>query len=179
MRRIIWRYLIILMMVLLMALLISCIYIGRMNYAGYCFSEGKYLTDEEKVRVAVADVLKLYPPPVIRTPVEPDVWKLSYPERPIYYRDVDEFLALNPSCCAISQVRNEHEGYRLGLLEKSSGKVTRFVDMNYAVRYFDAENKMQSIAVKGYLSISNCGKPVRWWEPLQSDLDFIYNLITH
>lgn len=175
MSRIIWRYLIVLMAMIL----ISGIYIGRMNYTGYCFAEGKYLTDKEKVRVAVADVMKLYPPPVIRTSVGPSTWNVDVPEKPIYYRDVDEFLALNPSCCAISYVRKELESTGPRFSDKATGAMSSFVDMNYIVRYFDVDNVVQSTAVKGFLPISNCGKPVRWWDPLQSDLDFIYNLLTH
>lgn len=157
------------------------VYIARLSYSGYCFAEGRYLSDAEKVRVAVADVLKKYPPSVELRKHHPDAKIVGYlpPEKPIFYRDVDEFLALNPGCCAITLRRKELEDSGARFEDKLTGTVSSFVGMDYWVLYWDDDNKEQAIKTEGYLPLSNCGKPVRWWTGLESYSEFIYRSIKH
>ena len=75
-------------------------YLARLNYTGYCHAEGKYLTDGEKIRMAVADELKRYPPAISSAYVGGK--KLPIAANPIHYQDVNDFLRLNPACCSVS-----------------------------------------------------------------------------
>jgi hypothetical protein len=42
-------------------LIVGAIYIGALNYRGYCFAQNKYLKEDEKIRIALQDVLKNFP----------------------------------------------------------------------------------------------------------------------
>ena len=158
-------------------------YLARLTYTGYCHMEGKYLTDEEKVRASVADVLSHYPPSVVLRKHHPDAKIEGYlpPESPVYYRDVDEFLKLNPNCCVVSpiSVSKGMESTAPRFFERATGGVSSFVSMNYEVRYLDPSKEKKSVHVTGYLALSNCGIPVRWWNPLDSEIFFIYQLLRH
>lgn len=153
-------------------------YLARLTYNGYCHAERKYLTDEEKIRVAVADVIRKYPPPIMQIPVSYG-WSLDIPENPIYYRDVDDFLEQNPNCCFISRMslNKGMDNTEPRFIERATGGVSAFVSMNYAVRYLDVSKTTKSVDVTGYLALSNCGIPVRWWNPLDSDFYFVYQLL--
>ena len=140
-------------------------YLARLTYTGYCHAEGKYLTDEEKIRVAVTDLLTKYPPPVIQTQVEINVWHQSVPNHPIHYRDVDQFLALNPDCCKVDPTEKFMEGGTLTLIEKLTGTATSVVEVNYLVRYRLDDGEEASIKTTSYLHITNCGTPGTPWSP--------------
>ena len=159
---------------------IAGIYIGHKNYSGYCFSEGKYLTDAEKVRVAVADELAHYPPENIS--IYSEEWKRRHwanqlPGEPIRYKDVDDFLTQNPDCCEISLTRKELEWSGARFTDRVTGTVNSFMGLKYWVRSRDNDGKIHEIKNLNYTALSNCGKPVRWWTGGESLLDLIYQLI--
>ena len=139
------------------------VYLGnlaRLTHNGYCHAADKYLTDEEKIRVALEDFLKKYPPPVIRTPVETNVWSLSVPKKPIYYRDLNEFLSLNLDCCKFTPPAVFREGNgQFTLAERLRGVATNLINLKYSVRYYGEDNTMRSIETTGYLYITSCGTP--------------------
>lgn len=141
------------------------VHLARLVDSGYCFAAEKYLTEEEKIRVALVDLLKKYPPPVIRTPVEPRVSSLSAPKNPIHYRDVDEFLSLNPDCCKVESAELSMEGGKLTLLEKLTGTATDIVVVNYLVRYRDDDNTERAIKTLESLRITSCGSRGTPWQP--------------
>jgi hypothetical protein len=148
---------------LILALMSGLAYLGylaRLTYTGYCHAADKYLTDEEKIRVALGDLLKKYPPSVVRKPLRENVWSISAPENPIYYRDVDEFLSLNPDCCKFTPpaVFRESDG-RFTLVERLTGVATNLIEVKYWVRYLDKGNTMRAIKTTGYLYITSCGTP--------------------
>jgi hypothetical protein len=139
-------------------------YLARLTYRGYCHAEGKYLTNEEKIRVALEDLLEKYPPPVIRTPVSYG-WSLDIPKNPIHYRGVDEFLAVNPDCCKVDPTEKFMEGGTLTLVERLTGTASSVVEVNYLVRYRRKDGTADSIKTTGRLHITNCGTPGTPWEP--------------
>lgn len=141
-------------------------YLGWLTNNGYCHAQGKYLTDEEKIRVALKDELKKYPPSVIRTPNDPTKGgNLTVPSNPIYYRDVDEFLSLNPDCCKVSPTEAFTEGSTVTLLEKLTGTATSVIETNYLVRYRGEDGLEHSIKTTPSLHITNCGTPGKPWSP--------------
>lgn len=161
-----------------LGLLIACgAYLGnliRLNYLGYCLEAGRYLTDEEKIRMAVTDVLKRYPPAVYPALVGTEKLRIGRPPvSPIHYLDVDDFLRLNPTCCSVSFMYRGSESIELRFLWRVAGAPSSFVNINYLVRYLNENNDPQSEKAKTIVPISNCGKPVHWWDPLHSDLFFI------
>ena len=142
-------------------------YLAWLTNNGYCHAEGKYLTDEEKVRVAVADVLRNYPPSVILRKHHPDAIVKGFlpPESPIYYRDVNEFLYMNPDCCKVRPTETYTEGSTVTLLEKLTGTATSVIETNYLVRYRGEDGLERSIKTTPSLHITNCGTPGKPWSP--------------
>ncbi len=169
-----------------LGLLILCIfsvyviYIGTMNYKGYCFAQSKYLNEDEKIRVAVQDDLKKYPTNLYwKRQADGSVLKFVKPVQTIPYQDTNEFLKLNPQCCAISSVAGHAQGelHGSGFETKVTGVVSSFVAMNYLIRYTEMFNVVDVFVMKQDIPISNCGKPVRWFNPLNSTFDSIFLLI--
>ena len=137
-------------------------FFAGMSYAGYCLREGKVLSDDEKIRTVVMNILKKYPPAVIRTPVAYG-WSISSPARPIYYKDIDDFISLNPACCEITKTRDPEEGGPY-FMERLTGTVSGYARIDYQVRYWE-DGGVKSVLSKNHLPISNCGKPTRKWHP--------------
>lgn len=130
-----------------------------MNYAGYCLPAGRILTDDEKIRAAIGYLLKKYPPAAIRTPLSEKVWANSPPEHPIFYKDVDDFLAINPDCCQLTAQRDSTEGHP-GLTQRVTGTTIGYIKIEYQVRYQE-NGIVKSVLYDEYPPISNCGKPVK------------------
>lgn len=139
-------------------------YQANLTYNGYCRTENKYLTDDEKIKAAVSTILKIYPPAVIRTQDGPHDWTLSAPKHPIYYRDLNEFFSVNSDCCEITKTRNSEEGIPT-FMERLTGTVSAYMRINYEVRYVDSDGIQKSIPSSNHIPISNCGKPARKWQP--------------
>ena len=148
-------------------------YLGWLTTNGYCHAQGKYLTDDEKIRVALVDLLSKYPPAVVLGKHHPDAKVLGYlsPQNPIHYRDVDDFLSLNPDCCIVGstsgepRVTNPEDIGPANLIETLMGTATRAIEVTYLVRFKDANDVAQSIRTTGWLHISNCGTPAKPWTP--------------
>jgi hypothetical protein len=142
-------------------------YLARLTYTGYCHAAEKYLTDDEKIRVALVDLLKKYPPAVIRTAVEPNVFSMSTPNTPIFYRNVNDFLFQNPNCCNVLfhtfPVPDTRPEAMPTLIAVLTGTATRVVEVTYQTRFKDAQGAEQTIMTKGYLHINNCGKSAKPW----------------
>lgn len=131
-----------------------------MNYAGYCHAEHRFLSDEEKIHSAVQFVLNRYPPTIskkIDVTVNGVAQKSDYwypPENPVMYKDINDFMAINPGCCRLSM--RTGEGSPLSLLDRITGYASTFVIVKYDVRYKEngiEKSQMDSTAV----AVRNCG----------------------
>lgn len=142
-------------------------YLIRLTNAGYCFAAEKYLTDEEKIRVALVDLLKKYPPSIVKKLLRPDVSSMSAPKNPIYYHDVDEFLSLNPDCCKVRfhtfAEPEMHPKEMPPFIDILMGTATRVIEVTYLVRFRDEHDAEQSVKTTDYLHITNCGTPAKPW----------------
>ena len=143
----------------------SAIYGARLSYHGYCFSQGRYVPESEKVRIAVARLLETYPPAATNVPLGSNWWQPIPPNKPIHYLDVDEFLAINHDCCKVVPIEKYIEGGHLTLLERVTGTATQVVEIRYLVRHRDDINKPQSFPTKANLQITNCADPGKPWSP--------------
>jgi hypothetical protein len=110
-------------------------------------------------------VLDGYPPSIKRdfvTNINGALQKKEYwhmPERPITYKDVKEFLEINPNCCVFT-MRTE-EGRRPSFVDRITGYVATYVIVKFKVIYLD-ENNVESYAESGEIvAVKNCGKS---WE---------------
>ena len=170
-------------------------YRAYMNYQGYCWKEGRYLTEQEKIYRSILGILREYPPAVI--PVETyetnngDVarktisieeikkkkwWGQTPPERPLAYNNVDDFLRNNPNCCQIRGDQNFHKTSEFGvpsLFDLVTDTESSYVRVRYWVRYID-DGKEKRLQTNYYAGLSNCGKP-SWHSNVPSYIEDLSN----
>ena len=71
--------------------------VGSLNYSGFCWSEMRYLSDEEKFRMVFERVNSRKN---IRIKTKDKRMQSKRYER-VKYKNFDEFMEKNPDCCAI------------------------------------------------------------------------------
>ena len=130
-----------------------------LNYIGFCFKERRFLSDEEKISIAISTTLSIYPPVVLEYG-EKDGRVFCTggykPANPIYYKNVDEFLLENPDCCRVTE-KMERSGYPIRLQLRLLGSANTFVEVKYKAKYIDANGIERSQITERYFAISNCG----------------------
>lgn len=133
---------------------------GVLNYTGRCSVTGRYLTDEEKIAIAVDDVYRSYPPVVDLFEKNGPEYILvgrDLPEKVVKYESVDDFLAKNKNCCAVSDVGRK--GYEASLEYRLIGSLSDFVRVTYDVKYEDSDGDVVVYKEEVFVAISNCGRP--------------------
>jgi hypothetical protein len=154
-----------------------------LNCLGFCFDKMRALSDDEKIRIAVSDILNLYgrKADYERIPggqvIKSKRWifgpgiklKLGasdsetneFPAYPIPYRDVDEFLTLNPGCCYVTNqyhsIHNDEHGDAVDYFCFFGGK-SAIVVVNYIFKYKDKNGLLQHEFFTRYVGMNNCGK---------------------
>lgn len=141
-------------------------YKGWQNYTGYCAAEGRRLTDQEKIRIVVEQILAGYPKPgesIDRVRIENGVRKWEsipkHPAHPIPYRDINEFYSMNPDCCKVTKKFHDGDGWVvLPVLGRITGAYSDYVTVTYNLRYRDEQGNEQQKIIKTYPVITNCGE---------------------
>ncbi len=133
-----------------------------LNYSGFCFAKMRYLSDEEKLKIAFAyinneDTLPVYIDRRIK----------SYEH--IKYANFDEYIKENPNCCSI----NYGEAYKSvkssfipesSFLDRISGLGFRdLIVINFKVRYLDENGNQRVQEVRLGNTLRNCGRPESIW----------------
>ncbi|MGJ5628722.1 hypothetical protein [Nostoc sp. CALU 1950] len=133
-----------------------------LNYSGFCFAKMRYLSDEEKLRMAFdynnrEDKLFVYGGGTVK----------SYQH--IKYASFDEYIKENPDCCSI----NYGEPYKIAqasfipessFLDRISGLGFRDLTViNFKVRYLDENGNERVQEVRFGNTLRNCGRPVSIW----------------
>lgn len=133
-----------------------------LNYLGFCFKAGRFLSKEEKISIAIQYILSSYPP-VIDTHYEKNGVLVKNgrhrPKQPIYYKDLRSFLTENPNCCKLTKVATEMEDYSVRLEHRFIGSANIFVELKYKVKYIDKNGAERIQKHTSYVAISNCGHP--------------------
>lgn len=136
-------------------------YIGILNFSGYCLEEERYLSDEEKIQIAVRREIASYPPVLVRRQSAEEEGVLrnfivyERPDNPIYYDDIEEFYKINPNCCEVTS--SGKDGHPRGIWNRLSGNTSDFVHVKYLVRYLAADGAEISHEYETFPAISNCG----------------------
>lgn len=155
-----------------------------LSYTGYCFDQSRYLTDKERIRPTIEAVLAVYPRityaydelpisgfEVVRDKSrccgQGDMSKYDKsqgavalnPTQLILYRDVDEFVAVNPDCCSFTRDGLYGEDSSAPLWPRLTGYSAGYVNVKFRVRYRDAEGAQQSKFSAVSWSYTACGAP--------------------
>ena len=136
----------------------------------YITEKIRLLSDDEKIKIAVAEVIKSYPSkdPIGSYSLPKSKFKYggSAPLKdPVAYRDMDEFFAINPSCCQIVQSYKiisqsaELNGIvdRISFWDRLDGTTT-IVVVQYLLRYRDEHGAIQSYLKETYSVMGDCGE---------------------
>ncbi len=132
---------------------------ASLNYSGFCISQGRYLSDEEKIRIVIISGNSQDTIPVEIEKEGHKHWQENYKQ--IKYKDVNEFFDKNPDCCKV----NGGGPYDLGapsffdrITGYDSGDV---VTINARANYIDENGNKQSIMLKSDSVLTNCGQMKR------------------
>jgi hypothetical protein len=157
------RYLLIIAVVSVFSLLVYIAWITAPNYKGYCKITHSYLTDKEKINIAVKSVMSTYPPSVEVFDTINNKKNIYWvvPERPLSYGSVKEFLEINPSCCEVSHV-DDNNYISSVFIYRAMGKLSALVNIVYKVRYYDGNGYLVEKNREEVVAITNCGKA---WYP--------------
>lgn len=135
-------------------------YRGYFNYSGYCFDERRYLSDAEKINLAVRGVMGTY------------LSGIQYEEKVnarreaannskkhyIPYRNIEEFFSLNPNCCKVTKEFHDRDGeVKVGFFDRITGSISDYVVVKYFSRYLDDQGIEQKNLITTYPAISSCG----------------------
>jgi hypothetical protein len=119
-----------------------------LNLSGYCIQQGRYLSDEEMISVAVN---RLY---------QSHLAEHKYNEqqgaglpRLKDYKSVEHFLAENPNCCSFAETGRK--GFLPYFYWSWFGSYRTFVKLTYVAEESDA-GKEQAKTI--YYLMSNCGR---------------------
>ncbi len=136
--------------------LLNFTYTGIMNYSGYCFAENRYLTTDEKFRIAF-NFINDNPKTYIRIPEGQNYDFKIVPRIP--YSSFEEYALKNPDCCSIGKrVPSEMppELFEERIFGLDSGKT---ITLYYLTNYFDPDNNYYGrVNHIYYFVLTNCGR---------------------
>lgn len=137
---------------------------------GWCKSEGRILSDQEKIENVIAVILKEYPKEGDSKLFNSESYEPYYDgvqmrpaKYPVPYHDINEFLALNPTCCNVVQhyVSPYKEGGEyVSFFDHFTGRKTAVISIKYLLRYKDESGEIQSKPWDYATGMDNCGKLV-------------------
>ena len=123
---------------------------ASMNYSGFCFAEGRYLSDEERIRL----YLELSMRNTYRYQERGSIKDYEY----IKYSSVDEFLEKNPDCCGV----NIKKGYDLApprFLDRITGfNSGKIISIEFPAYKLSNNGKKKLVKDEFYHYQMNCGK---------------------
>ena len=129
------------------AVVLGLIGSSALNYSGFCFAQGRYLTEQELIEIGARDEFRFYPPS-------------HYPgfvaevAKPIPYNSFEEFVSRNPNCCSLT--RTGRKGGAPTLIHRLLGHFATFVRVEYSVEEDVTDTPMTTVS---YIAITNCGHP--------------------
>jgi hypothetical protein len=128
----------------------------------------RFLSDDEKIRIVVADILANYPKETNgKWKIPPGkgdssyIWEEKFsPARPVPYGDIDEFFAINPNCCYVTKYYDSiySDGGESADSFCMFGGKSDVVVAHYLFRYHDEKGLLKTELLERYLGINSCGK---------------------
>ena len=125
--------------------------VGSLNYSGFCWSKMRYLSDEEKFRMRFERVNQQD-----TIPIETQNKGTQYYEK-VKYENFEEFMLMNPDCCAI--LPGYYELPKPRFIDRITGfNNGEVIAMNYTVYYFDKNGNKKSKKIEARGVLQNCGE---------------------
>ena len=134
------------------AILLCSIFVGGMNYTGFCLSQGRYLSDEEKISAGIS-YIERRDTVAIKTK---DKGIQRY-KRVHSYLGEEDFRSKNAQCCEVG-MNLVGEYWEPSFLERVLGDYADKIKIKYIVHYLDEMGSAVSGHRETDLVITNCGK---------------------
>lgn len=124
-----------------------------MNYSGLCVPRMEYLSERDKIRIAVTQLLANMRPSE-RTYTERNgqvelIELVAQNGSP--YADVESFMEANPDCCHV-RMHLESLGHSPGAFDRISGRFSGYVIIRYR-----AGREPSSDMTQAHVAVTNCG----------------------
>jgi hypothetical protein len=129
---------------------------GGMNYSGFCWAEKRWLSDEERIDLAIAEVIKR---------------KTAYLERGIGgakeyelipYASIEEFKQKNPDCCSIASypgaVSSDWFDQWLGFQPSSVPMIWRKRSYIHEGKVYEYVYKRSDFEWLPFVPVNSCGQ---------------------
>jgi hypothetical protein len=127
-----------------------------LTYSGYCRSEGRWVSDAERIRSAIIYVFQRQDRLRFRTSNgATEAWQPTV----IHYKTLDEFLAANKNCCGKGPLPGD-DFTPPTFLTRLFGTLTDVIVVSYTERYVDDSGLAQSERVVRQVEVNVCGRVV-------------------
>lgn len=134
------------------------IFIGSMNYSGFCFAKMKYLTYDEKVLIVfnINNQGKFF---YKKTRVGGHTVAVESFEK-IPYRSFEHYQKENPNCCEVRPSKSDDSPERDffdSITGFHSGEV---ITINFKYRYYDVDGTVKVWDGQSQRTLTNCGSSI-------------------
>lgn len=126
---------------------------GAMNYTGFCWDQKRYLSEEERIRIAIKGINELDFVYIQDKAKNDGGDNFDY----IRYKNVEEFLKQNPSCCRVLYSPYKDHVSPRRLMDRIWGTSGGTVEINFKARYRDKRGKEKEGEATWYVNQQNCG----------------------
>lgn len=121
------------------------------NYFGFCFQNARFLSDEEKIDIAVKYVVQ----------AQTGINRGRFLGEFLSYQDQEDFFSKNPGCEQAKYYKSMTvEGDAISLCGHLTGFKSSVVSVRYLAQYRDKNGLRKSLMADIPLKISNCGTVV-------------------
>jgi hypothetical protein len=153
----------------LILFLVTIFVYGALNYSGFCFKEMRYLSDAEKIELALNSIIKEQTSPGKRVNVFTDNDKLIVREI-IPYSSKNDFIKKNTDCCKEIVPSNGifAEDPSPTLFDRILGRYSYGIRVSYVEKRIETiaqkdgaegNGKRYEVRIHGLLPYGNCGGP--------------------
>lgn len=146
--------------VLIICVTCLTLYRATRNYSGYCSSTGLRLSDEEKIELAIKQVIRKTSPGG-ELFIEVSGRAVSTGHRYNYdalpYKNVDEFMSVNKNCCRVVEDWPEI-GASPGLYARITGEFSGFVRIDFLRQKVKGDGSVMREKNRNYVALTNCGR---------------------
>ena len=134
-----------------------------LNYFGFCQREFRFLSDKERIEIAVQKALNFYKGSGYWGKFENLIDNESPFDRKRYeripYKDSKEFFAINPNCCEVSRSANISEGrLKISVLGCMFGNSSPYFVSGKVIVNYKEDGQIKTGIGKFTYKISSCGK---------------------
>jgi hypothetical protein len=125
------------------------------SYFGFCFSQWRFLYDDEFFNIAISDIIRL---PTHNLVISRGGGTYAYSVKVAQYPSISEFRRRNPSCCAIVPHNTASAVGHVSFCDQFFGRAAKSVLLTYTLNYVDEDGSTKSRTFVAQMVIGNCGR---------------------